>query len=220
MTTYGGNVDATADLSASVIPTAVYPAKKWYMVGDDESWYYHGPREVVEVDLQVDFDQTVDPALQELVDFLHLRRIPTTPSCQGHFHPQEEFESVWSKLKAEAQQIRENGLKLIDVETGEEVLFKDPNYKLPWNSFQDFYQVAGTNQQKGYIGFYVRDPGVVHHLRHLLTGPSKFNFFREVGRIDNAVLFALGVRQKDEEEQRKAWRSWTKRIKDAFLGLY
>lgn len=211
---------ARPNLSASVIATAVYPAKKWYLRGKDESWYYHGPRKTVEADLQVDFDQTVDPDLQALVDFLHLRRIPTTPSCQGHFHPQEEFEGVWKKLQDESKIIRSKGLVLTDVESGKSVLLRNKKYDLPWSSFEEFYQDAGQNQQKGYIGFYVRDPDTIRHFRHLLTGPSRFNFFREVGNVDNAVLFALGVRKNNEEEQRKSWKEWTKKIKDAFLGLY
>lgn len=170
--------------------------------------------------MDVDFEGTVDPDLKRLVEFLHLRRIPTTPSCQGHFHPQDEFESVWKKLQKEQHTISGKGLVVSDVETGDNFLFKDEEYSLPWESFDEFYSDAGKNQQNGYIGFYVRDPDVVDHLRHLLTGPSKFNFFREEGRVDSSVLFALGVQKKDIPTQRTEWRRWTKKIKDAFLGLY
>lgn len=206
-------------LSASVISTKLFPTRRWYR-SRDKLWYYHGPRKHVEIPEAVDFGESVDSDLEPLVRFLHLRRIPTTPSCQGHFDDRDHFEKVWRRLQEDSERIRGQGLRLEDVETGEQVLFQRSDYELPWGSLDAFYEDAGSNQQKGYIGFYVRDPEIKTHLRHILTGPSEFNFFREAGDVGSRTLFALGVRKKDEEEQKKEWSRWTRKIRDAFLGLY
>lgn len=197
-----------------------YPTRRWYMVEGDELWYYHGARDKVEIPSGDDFDETVDEDLKPLVKFFHLRRIPTTPSCSGHSPTEKHFKKVWRKLRREADLICSKGLPLVDVETDEKVLFKNPDYKLDHQSFDGFYKEKVAHARNGYLGFYVRDPDVKHHLRHILTGPSKRNYFREVGSIDNHSLFAVGVHQKDEDAQSEAWRDWTKKIKQAFLGLY
>ena len=190
------------------------------MVEDDELWYYHGDRESISLPENPDFEDTVDPDLKPLVEFLHLRRIPTTPSCSGHFPDEDHFKKIWRKLTLEKDLIRTKGLPLEDVETGEKVLFKDPEYELPWEAFSEFFTKKSEHAKGGYLGMWVRDPVLKERLRHILTGPSKFNYFREVGNLDQATLFALGVRQNDEDAQRKKWEEWTKRIKQAFLGLY
>jgi len=213
-------VKTRSNLSASVIPTRRYPSRRWYYSNKDESWYYHGPRKRVVPNLSPDFDKTVDPALQPLVDYLHLRRISTTPSCEGHFSSVEEFEPIWKKISSDSEVIRTRGLPVSDVETGEKFLFKNKDYRIPWENYESFWEEAGTSQSQGYIGFYVRDTDYVRSLRHLITEPSLYNYFRESGSVDKHILFTIGVRKTNSEDQSKEWNKWLVAIQQAFLGVY
>ena len=141
-------------------------------------------------------------------------------SCEGHFSSVEEFEPIWKKISSDSEVIRTRGLPVSDVETGEKFLFKNKDYRIPWENYESFWEEAGTSQSQGYIGFYVRDTDYVRSLRHLITEPSLYNYFRESGSVDKHILFTIGVRKTNSEDQSKEWNKWLVAIQQAFLGVY
>lgn len=98
-----------------------------------------------------EFDSTVDPALRELVKFLHEKKIATTPSCSGHHFAEKNFKQIYDELVEDHALIRRTGLKLKDVETGEIYFYHDENYELPWTE-EEFLSRVKHYQAHGVLG--------------------------------------------------------------------
>jgi hypothetical protein len=150
-----------------------------------------------------DFKKTVDPELQRVVHFLHAKKIPTTPSCSGHFNHAGEWAEHFDSLQLEGRKIKNLGMKLIDPEDGYTFLAKDPNYSLPWNK-NSFVEKATEHQKLGVLGFY--DPG---------------NFFAKkifAERIPNSQVKKDGAltlfltSPKSSSELKECWSNFTECI--------
>lgn len=103
-----------------------------------------------------DFNSSLDPELQEVVSFLHAKKIPTTPSCAGHFCNPSEWEERYDQLEKDADLVRSQGLMIKDPEDNFSYCMKDPTYSLPWNK-KAFIERANEHAKFGVIGIY--DPG-------------------------------------------------------------
>jgi len=214
-------VSIVQNLNPSVIPTSRFPSRRWYAT-KGRLWYYHSPRKEVKIPSSVSFSETLDPLLEDLVLFLHLRRIPTTPSCSGHFRDEGHFRSIWERLQTEQDKIQSGGLPVYDVESGIQVLFKNTDYSLPWKNFDAFYAQAGTNQSHGYLGVWIQDRTLQGRLSRLLTEPAELgsSFLIAPGSDSGPYLFELRINEPNLESQTREWVIWTRRIKDAFLSIY
>lgn len=209
------------NISSSIIPMEKFPTKRWFTSSGDSLWYYHAPRGKVDLPTSSDFTSSLDPFVKPLVDFLHLRRVKTTPSCSGHSHDEDHFLKVWFKLARDAQSIKSKGLVLTDVENNRTFLFRDRDYQIPWRSFHDFFSDISKDQKRGYLGFWISDPHIKRNLRNILTDPSSTSSsFLEDKQNPDASLFSLTVIASDEGERKEEWSRWTEFIKDAFVGIF
>jgi len=152
--------------SPDFVPHEMWDRFAWLLPHEKrkEPWYYAAAtgEAPVERGLPTDpnFLRTVDPALRPLVSWLHQHGIPTGPSCAGHDIGTYGFEDIYAGLERDAEAIQTTGLLLRDPETGEDYIFQDRDYELPWASFEEFRQKADEHQPVGWLPFYTTDPRV------------------------------------------------------------
>lgn len=150
----------------------------------DEPWYYAAPRDDPpqrrEVPTDPRFLATVDPAVRDLVAWLHSRGIPTGPSCSGHDITKRAFREIHDGLERDRDLVRTTGLQLRDPEDGEIYTMRDEGYELPWVNFGEFRRRAEEHQPVGWLPFYTTDPraslalGVGHGFQIKPTGPDAY----------------------------------------------
>lgn len=116
-----GEAPAPLDnLSPAIIPLREFPLRKWYYV--NPLWYYHAPALEHRLRRNERFFELVDPAQRELCRLALEAGLCTTPSCQGHFYPQDRFEQIWAQLVEHEAQIRNVGLLLEGLRNGSSAL--------------------------------------------------------------------------------------------------
>jgi hypothetical protein len=147
------NLPIVTDLRADMVPHRRWAVSRWFYA--NPIWYYHRPSTGHEIDTRGRFYQLVDPELRELCRLVNDAGILTTPSCQGHSYPRERFERIWDELKREEEPIRTDGLEVKDSENQQPFLFRNPDYRLPWRSFREFYDQAAAHQNVGYLGLLI-----------------------------------------------------------------
>lgn len=214
------------DLSASLLVSSSDMAGRcWYKPSvprawsapDDPVWYYHGPRlgpSSLVPDALID---TVDPELREIVSLMHQFGIATTPSCQGHHHTYDTYSRLWHVIVSDGLDICDNGLPVIDVESGQVSLFRNKKYKLPWPGFDVFYVDVSSKQAVGYLGFYLSDP--LRDLFRPLLGVGSVSSMVEEHVGPSSSLFALSVRTTSDELQAIVWREWLALFRDVLASF-
>jgi hypothetical protein len=123
----------------------------WLLSLSRPRWYYFMKKSRPAKITNRNFLQSVDKPLRELVKFLHSKKIKTTPSCSGHHKSKKVFEKIYETLKDDTRYIRNEGLKLRDIESGRLFLYRNKNYVLPWNK-KRFLQKVIPYQKNGIIG--------------------------------------------------------------------
>ena len=155
----------------------------------------------------------MDPDLRDVCKLLHDVGIRTTPSCAGHSYPRDRFERIWEELKREEGPIRGDGLQVKDSENQKAYLFRDPDYSVPWSSFEDFYREAGAHQNVGYLGILIPPEldAVARRLREdaYRTRLTKLSAEEETGRILGSPLFGVCVTAVDAQQRAAEWRRFT-----------
>jgi hypothetical protein len=146
-------------LSADLVPTPLYATRRWFF--SSPLWYYHLPVAASGVAAAPAacvihagdrFYELIDPGIRGLCRLINEAGLRTTPSCEGHFYPAVHFRKVWDELRREAARIARAGLPVRDSETGEEFLFRDRAYALPWPELDSFFAEAGAAQGAGFLG--------------------------------------------------------------------
>jgi hypothetical protein len=150
------------------------------------------------------FINSVDKPLRKLVRFLHRSGIKTTPSCSGHHIRERSLEKIYDALLEDLEAIRNEGLKLKDVETGRHYFYNDPNCALPW-SRQQFLEEVGEYQQKGVIGLRMG--------RHKKLKQRILNLEIEgtIIKEKDSIVFVF-TDEDNKGDNRKLWRRITKAI--------
>jgi hypothetical protein len=77
------------------------------------------------------------------------------PQSEGQFLSRDELKEAWNALKNEEKAIRKSGLMLTNFETGEQIQFKNSDYRVPWHTFEDFESDIKLKLQVGCIYFLV-----------------------------------------------------------------
>jgi len=139
-----------SEITPDFIPHTEFHTGKW-LLAPSSCWYYFLKTPNENIISNRHFLESVDEPLKELVDFLHSKEIQTTPSCSGHHFSEKNFELVYDCLEKDKEKIRNGGLKLTDIETKQEFLFKNADYNLPWGK-EEFLNEAKSYQQKGILG--------------------------------------------------------------------
>ncbi len=212
-----------AGLSARLIAPRLFPTRRWF--ASTPLWYYHAPRRVSgrrRDTLRVDarFFARVDPELVGACRLLLAAGLRTTPSCQGHFYPRPFFAAVWDDLVRERRAIRGDGLVVVDAESHERVVFRDPAYRVPWSSFTEFEAEAAGGQSRGYLGIVV--PAEREALLAALDRAAssddgagdgaRLRRERSLPADGTGALFALTVEAGTIAERRRAWARATERL--------
>jgi len=196
-------------ITPELIPHEEFHTGRWLLPVARPGWYYFQQRKSNHVVQNRNFLQSVDKPLRKLVRWMQNRGIRTTPSCAGHVLSPLELEKVYAGLELDAADIVSSGLELKDIETGELILYKDPNYTLPWSQ-QQFLNEVSEYQKKGVLGF--------KPARH---NPDLYRLLKQYFRKANAG--EIEIREKDSflfifthahtyGRIRQAWKSVTRGI--------
>lgn len=98
------------------------------------------------------FYTTLDEDLKNLVFLFHSKKIPTTPSCSGHVKKVDDYINIFSSLVDTKNQIKYEGIELVNPETNKRFFYKNRNYSLPF-SRDEFISQLMNYQKKGVLGF-------------------------------------------------------------------
>jgi hypothetical protein len=194
-------------ISSDLIPHSQFHQGSWLIPVNKPSWYYFVKQENPNNISNESFIQSVDPALRELVAYLHDQGIKTTPSCSGHFRKLKDYKNVYHALESDLKHIRNGGLTLRDIETGKVILYSDHSYKLPWNQ-QEFLHEVMDYQHHGVIGIKVLNKSLQKKLLGL-----KVEHFLVRKEDDDIILFEINV--DNEKANLKAWKELTTAIINA-----
>jgi hypothetical protein len=158
----------------------------------------------------------IDPDLRDVCRLLNDAGARTTPSCQGHSYPPERFERIWDELQREVPLIRGVGLEVKDCENDEAFLFRQPDYRIPWRSFEDFYREATAHQNVGYLGVLVPHdrPDLAERFRRTgySTPATRLRPDDQLGPLLGGTLFEIRVDTPDPTTRAAEWRALTNYI--------
>jgi hypothetical protein len=143
-------------ITPEIIPHNQFHKGIWLLPVERPTWYYFMKKKNENNIKNENFIQSVDSPLRELVTFLHNKKIKTTPSCSGHSLSRKKFEKIYSNLEKDKKEVRQDGLKLKDIERGKIYLYKNASYTLPWRK-KDFIREVRRNQKKGLIGMRLKN---------------------------------------------------------------
>jgi hypothetical protein len=123
----------------------------WFLPVNRPVWYYFMKSRNKNIIRNRTFLKTVDEPVRELVRFLHSKGFKTTPSCAGHYHARDQYEKIFNSLKKDEKEIKNGGLKLKQVESGETFIYKENGYSLPFDKAAFIKEVRAI-QRNGLIG--------------------------------------------------------------------
>jgi hypothetical protein len=192
-------------ISPEFIPHSEFHTGKW-LLPVSSCWYYFIKTPNEDTITNTNFLDSVDEPLKELVSFLHDKGIKTTPSCSGHHFSEKNFELIYDCLEKDMHAIKNGGLKLADIETGQIYLYRNPEYSLPW-SRENFLSEVKTYQQKGIIGIKLENRDI--EIKKLLR--LKFDGVK-IWESDSIVF--IYVNGNTMGEHRGTWQEITREIKN------
>jgi hypothetical protein len=97
------------------------------------------------------FYNSVDEDILPIVKKLHKNRIPTTPSCAGHFENEKYYSDVYNLLKNFEKRINDE-VVFHNEENDKRYRYRNKNFELPWDKSQ-FLDKILDYQKKGVLGF-------------------------------------------------------------------
>jgi len=195
-------------ITPEFIPHSKFHEGKWLLSVDRPEWYYFMKKKNTNVISNESFIESVDEPLKELVRFLHKKGIRTTPSCAGHFISDRNLESIYDSLVADEVQIKNNGIKLKDIETGKTVVFKNEKYHVPW-SRNLFIKKLASYQQHGVIG--------IRTGRNKKLKQSLLKIKADGATVKSAVgAVFIFTHENNKEDNRKTWKNITEAVMESF----
>lgn len=193
--------------SPDFIPHESFHKFSWVKPQESE-WYYSIERTTpIEIPKTRKFYDTLDDELREGVKILHRKGIPTTPSCAGHFNPDSFYNKIYKSLCTEEEEIRGKGIRMKDPETNKSYEYKDPNYRIPWDS-NSFLEIAKEHGKKGIIG--IVDPSSEIQ-RVLMESPERGC---QITKNGNLTFYITSP--KNEKELKSSWEYFNESIKNFF----
>jgi hypothetical protein len=190
-------------ISPALIPHKEFHNGIWLRSSNGKGWYYFVKKKSSNTIANKKFMQSVDIPLRELVQLLHSKEIKTTPSCSGHCFKKPVLKDIYKSIESDGHLIRQGGIELKDVETGEKFFFSDEEYTLPWNK-SEFVDHLGDYQQNGIIGIKPgKKYGLSKRLRELdlphievaESGPVILLSTTGNGKNDNAAIWDKVTRE-------------------------
>ena len=190
-------------ITPNFIPHDQFHKGSWLLPIDRPNWYYFKKQKNGNTISNNDFTTSVDGPLRELVKYLHKRGIKTTPSCSGHHIHEKNFEKIYSSLKEDKRDIRNEGLVLKDCETGKIYIYMNKNYLLPWSK-KIFLKIVMLYQKEGVIGIKLRN-------KKLSQEVLKINMPQVKIKEKNSILFIFTKDKNGNNLSR--WKKITKKVK-------
>ena len=191
------------------IPPSLFTSKEWFVAEDGKTrWFYHRDRKTfAKPPMTTALDPTIDEGLRPLVAAVRRLGIVTGPSCEGHI-ARNVPQGLAPEVMAHARKVRNSGLVVTNVETGEKHLWHDPTYRVDKNLMLD----AQHNEQ-------------VYHLIGVL--PLR-GVPQALSRVEYAVSSTPGVWADTENgwynvwvgtgtkaQQRATWYALARRVNSA-----
>ena len=183
-------------LSNELIPHRDFHKGYWYTSPNLDWYYFKKENRVDEIPTNKSFYNSVDKDLRSLTKFLHSEDIITTPSCSGHIYSKNYFEGIYDKLEKDSYIIKEEGLEVENIETGQKFLFKDFDYSLPYSK-DEFIDSAIEYTKNGVIG--------INNLpERILKALDKIQTKKLRSTTDNGLCL-IHTHGESTEEIKKVW---------------
>ena len=137
-------------IRADLVPHIDFHKGYWFKSNISDWYYFKEQKRPYTIPEYFNYS-LLDKELLSLIIFLHKKNIPTTPSCSGHFFPEEYFIELYQKIKIEEHLIKSTGLKLKNIETQEIINFQDENYRFIYPQ-RSFTKLAQPYSKQGILG--------------------------------------------------------------------
>lgn len=149
--------------------------------------------------------ETIDAPLRSLVKGIHQLGLKTTPSCAGHFGMDgSRVVQAAIDMANEENWIRRKGLRVRDIESGDEDVVQDPSWRAP--DVKTLTRDALRWEGVGYLG--------VVCPRHLLPKRTVRMPWVEIVPVFDGCesRMDIWVQSPSTESQNQAWRNATEKI--------
>jgi hypothetical protein len=186
-------------LLCQLIPQEEMYKYKWFAPTNHQNWYYSLPRKNIETVFDIHPDliyKTLDDNLKNIFELVASKNYKTLPSCEGHFHDDKEIKEKYHSILSDLIKIKNNDFAVKDIETSKKYKYNNPQYVLPWNSFQDFNNDICNHMSRGYFG--IVDPVGVDELN---LGSIKF----KKENVNDHVLLHILIDNKSERDMKDNW---------------
>lgn len=187
---------------SDLIPQKEMFKYNWFKPKKHSHWFYHRPlKNSKDINLQDSSEiyRTIDPYLKDIFVMVTLKGYRTLPSCQGHFHPLQTIRSKYKAILNDLEDIKNDGLELEEIENKNNILYKNKNYELNWNSFKDFKDNVEDNMSVGYFG---------------IINPKGLESFKstdiEIKIEKNILKYPIShiiINHKDDQSINKNWKN-------------
>jgi hypothetical protein len=143
----------------------------WYYSEDHNFWYYYKERKVSDYNY-TELDETLDPGISKIVNFINSQGFKTLPSCEGHKRTFNFCKKAWKSLLSDQKKIRTTGLWLNNCENSNKYYLYDTNWELPF-SYEEFRDIcSGRYEVIGYVGFICDDEKIYNLLDGLFDNSA------------------------------------------------
>lgn len=128
------------------------------------------------------------------------------PQSEGQFLAHADVKELWNALKAEEKVIRKEGLALTNFETGEKIVFRNPEYRALWPSFEDFESAMLSKQSLADGGVSI-NTGLIYLLMpprfdHIIEKISKGKTYKSEYTDITVIYDMIWANDKQDDEHR------------------
>tara|TARA_R110002060_G_scaffold30712_1_gene41237 strand:+ start:2295 stop:3377 length:1083 start_codon:yes stop_codon:yes gene_type:complete len=200
-------------LDASPVIPQDMPYRDWYRA-EHLDWCYHTDLSEGGLVGQDELFQTVDPCLQELVGLLVEEGFATTPSCQAHYDDLQNLPQKYVRIKLDEMQVQGSGLPVLNVSTGEEFLWKDPEYHFPFS--EDEFIALMSQPTIGYLGVLMPEEKAKSVVDATYPENVLVEAVDEISTDDGPmVMVEIRVDRKSLEDECETWVEITEIMEEA-----
>ena len=161
-------------------------------------------------------NETSGDSINNVVGFLREMGYMTLPSYEGCELSLEDFENAYDHLSEDVEVIRTDGLTLLNLESGQKKILKDPTYKLPWDSAEAMFISSLGNDLTGFLG--VICPTIVDSKPLWELAKLSDNITVSLlGHHSSSPIIGVSVKSDDLTEHHAAWNVLTEMLKENIL---
>lgn len=189
------------------LPPGKFSGVRWFeAAGGKHRWFYHKPQGSTPGDVEAKaLLATVDVELVDLVRFIHRNGGTTGPSCAGHVVTPVHHRKVQATMRSHARRVRSSGLRVRDVETGQQAVWRDANYTVDMDLLRDSLGNEKVFELIGYLPL-MAEP----ELANRLLAAVKNTPCSWVEEQDGYLVVWVGC--LNVNRQRNAWRHITREV--------